>query len=181
MKIANMLIVLGMVLSFTGCIQPNYNPNNKAIMMLNGEAFRIPKGVTYYSHIYGNNKKDLANIKENRRLGLDCRIGDLVWLENSMDKRFKESLKGVHSAEVRRMIEPLKREAISTGKIGCARPLTDREYHHYSGQEREASANARAKRASNAANHASYMNYRAATAPKTVNMQHSGYVNVYRP
>ncbi len=188
--IIKMAIAMGIVFLFSGCTQPNYNPNNKGIMMLDGEAFRIPRGVTYNSKRYGNDQTSLAVIKQNRRLGLDCRVGDLGWVENSTRKRYSESVAGlrVDSAEGRRIVEPLKREAISNGKMGCAHPLSDREYHYYRGKESESSANQRAA-----------LNYQAATAPRTVhhsgyvnqnvnvsgtlnqNVRHSGYVNVYAP
>ena len=177
--IIKMAIAMGIVFLFSGCTQPKFNPNNKGIMMLDGKTFRIPRGVSYNAKRYGNDQKSLAVIKQNRRLGLDCRVGDLGWLEKSISKRAGQMTKGlrIDTTEGRRIMEPLKREAISTGKMGCAHPLTDREYHYYSGQEREAAANARAKSASNTAAYSSYMNYRAATAPKTVNVQHSGYMN----
>jgi hypothetical protein len=41
----------------------------------------------------------------------------------------------------------------------------------------EASANARANAANRAVTNAANTNYMAATTPKTVNVQHSGYVN----
>lgn len=176
MKRLGMIIGIGITLVlFTGCGQPQFNPNYMNIVMVEGDAFRVPKGSIVNRKKYYNTPNIVASVEQNRRLGLDCKIGDLGWSEYSTRMKFQEATKGLptNSPEGFKRIENLKREAINSGKMGCAHPLTDREYDFYRSQEMDASANARADSNSRAA----AANMIAASTPQTVNVNHSGYVN----
>ena len=173
MKTKAVIAIIGTLFLFTGCIQPGFNPNTKRIVFVDGKPFRIPYGAYTNRSPYYNKTRDVAVIRHNNSLGLNCKIGYLGWVEAGIAKKITNATQGLDKNNVElnlKYIEPMKREAIRNGKLGCAHPLSKQEYHYYRGQEMEASANARA-------NSIAYSNYMAATAPRTVNVQHSGYIN----
>lgn len=195
--------IIGMsvgIILLVGCAQPQFNPNDKRIVMVEGKAFRVPKhGIIYNNMAYSKNRKmDVELIKLNRKLGLNCNYGDLNW----MTKEVSDTYSKAYRANDMKMVESIKIEAIRSGKIGCVRPLSNQEYDFYRGQEmqqvadRRAAADRRTAYYAAAANErAARKNLQAAQTAKDVNVnvsgtvdhnvQHSGTVNhnvnVYTP
>lgn len=174
--IIKIVAIIGMALFFTGCAQPSFNPNIKHIVYVDGKPFRVPTYDTFYrKHTYNKNLEvDKKILNFYRQNGFICKEGDLLWAKNSVIEKVMKNFKSTGNRKKGYVIIS---SASKVGKAGCASPLSNQEYQFYRGKEMEASANARAKAASDAAAYTSYMNYMAATAPKTVNVQHSGYIN----
>jgi len=132
MKKLGIVIGAGIVL-LTGCGQPEFSPNKMKVVMVEEEAFRIPQEAIYNKRRYYNAPNIVASVKQNNRLGLNCKIGDLGWVEYSTREKFVQAKKELptNSIEGWEAVESLKREAIRTGKMGCAHPLTNKEYDFY--------------------------------------------------
>ncbi len=150
------------VVLFMGCTNPSFNPNVKKVVFVDGKPFRVPVGANNISHAYTSSSTDKEKLLVYKKNGLICRIGDILWIENYTAKEgvktYKKSGKIAGFAYIA--------QAAKQGKAGCTRSISNQEYSFYRGKEMEASANTRAR-----------ANLAAAMTPKTVNVQHSGYVN----
>jgi len=168
------LIIAVSVLVFFGCsepqLEPTFNPNDKSIIMEGGEYFRVPNETNYYTMKTTN--LDSINFYKNN--GFICNKNDLLWVELTSYKR----LSTVRRLDIfdRFVITMWKKD-----KIGCAHPLTEKEYRFYRSQEIENQANRRTAIQSNIA----YMNaynsnmnaYFSRRHPQTVNVNLKGAIN----
>ncbi len=182
MKTVIKIAITVVTLFFVGCAQPkpNFNPNNKMIVFVEGKPFGIPAGADYSRGLISD-----KSLKLFQGMGASyCQKGDITWEANGVVKDIEAAMKKNNKSEGK----AIYRKAISEGKVGCTSPLSNQEYNYYRGKEMEQSANARANAANRAANaranaanrattNAANANLIASTMPKTVNVQHSGYMN----
>ncbi len=163
MKKSVIAIAIGAsMLLFTGCANPSFNPSYKQIVMVEGKPFRVPVGANNTSHTFSASAESKEKRKVYNTYGMNCKVGDILWMENYTSKQASNAYKKDGKIAGYAHVGQASRE----GKAGCTRPISNQEYDFYRSKEMEASANARAR-----------ANYVAATTPKTVNVQHSGYVN----
>ena len=140
MRIKNIVKVvtgIGLAVLLSGCVQPQvpYNPANKGIVFLDGKPYRVPYGTKY------------VLLKNNPKI---CKKGEVLWIEENLFK----SKELYENRSDQYWIDFIKKEH-QKGRIGCEKPLTDKEYHYYLNQQNQQAANARAM-----------VYYNAATAPK---------------
>lgn len=152
--IAKIATITGVALLFVGCTQPDFNPANKALVFKNGKPYRVPYNTGYGNTIDNRNDLNYYTSKGAR----DCRIGDVVWINFDRNKRV------TNDAEAGLAFAKAGKE----GRLGCAHPLTQREYQFYLNQQNQQAANNRAQ-----------MNYDAQTAPRTHNVNYTGTVYHY--
>lgn len=159
-------LVIGFVgiLFLGGCVNPSFNPVNKHIVFVDGKPFRVPNGSSATPHRYSRSAIDQERIKIYNQYGMNCNIGDILWMENHT------ALKAKKEYQTKGKIAGYNYVGIAfrQGKSGCVKPLTPQEFQYYRQKEQEATALAIAQ-----------SNIVAATAPKTVdvNVNHSGYIN----
>ena len=122
MAISSLALVL-----FIGCSsdQPTFNPNNKGIVIVEGKPYRVPLEANYSTQPF-RSSNDKGVIK-GRQAGLDCRKGDISWISFNVQKAAQEAAgKGdVNLAASIVLAAPRK------GQIGCAHPLSKKEYEYY--------------------------------------------------
>jgi len=170
MSSKKLLYGLGIFLIISGCSQPGFNPNNQTITFVDGKPYRVPIASTVSPHAFTQSKHDQIRLKANRNRGLDCRVGDVVWMEPSVLLKFADILKLQGKQVAIQFIDNAARE----GKVGCSHPMSDKEFKYYSQQFSQRDAQMAAKQALIIKNMQN-------TIPKTynVNVQHSGYINVH--
>ena len=161
-----LILGVGFVSFIVGCGEPAFNPNIQNIVFVDGEPFRIPAGSRSTPHTYTNAILDQEKMAAYRKNGLDCRIGDILWMENSVAT---EGVKIMNSGDEERAYAFVALAA-KDGKSGCAHPLSNREYDYYKEKESERSARAYAARVAIAKNIGN-------STPKTYNVIHSGSIN----
>jgi len=156
------IIGMGCLLLVLGCSsnQPktksSFNPARKGIVFVQGKAYRVPHGSNFDNSPMG--KDSVLTLKHvYHKHGVPCKIGDLGWRERTLDAEFRR----YSAQEDWDKAEKVLVATVRSGKIGCAHPLSDKEYEFYRSKEIQAS------------------NYLAATAPRNynVNVTHTGYIN----
>lgn len=133
-----------------------FNPNYKRIVFVSGKPYNIPYGTGYYKV---DDKATVSTMKFN---GGDCKIGDAHWTESKALSEWEKDNKAGKIGDQNDRFRVL----IGANKMGCVPLLSNREYQFYKQKESERSARSVAR-----------MNYLKETAPRTVNVEHSGYVN----
>jgi len=162
MKVKIIILIGISLLLFEGCANPAFNANDKKIVFVEGEPFRIPKLASHTPTRYTYSAEDNKKRDEYRKGGLNCKIGDVLWADRYTAQ---EGAKIVMSSGKEQGYAFMAQKS-HEGLVGCTSPISNREYNFYRGKEMESSANARAR-----------SNLAASMMPKTVNVQHSGYVN----
>lgn len=168
MKTLKLILGASFVFFIVGCGEPAFNPNIQNIVFVDGEPFRIPAGSSNTPHTFTNTTLDQEKMAAYRKNGLDCRIGDILWIENSVGA---EGVKIMNSGDKERAYAFVALAA-KDGKSGCAHPLSNREYDYYKEKESERSAREYAARM------AIVKNMRESRAKTyNVNVNHSGSIN----
>ena len=112
---------------FIGCSsnQPTFNPNNKGIVIVEGKPYRVPLEANYSTQSFKSSND--KGVVKGRQAGLDCRKGDISWISSNVQKAAQEAVgKGdVNLAASIVLAAPRK------GQIGCAHPLSKKEYEYY--------------------------------------------------
>ncbi len=112
---------------FTGCAddQPSFNSNNKGIVFVEGKSYRVPLEANYSTQPFKSSND--KGVLKGRQAGLDCRKGDISWISSDMQMAAQEAAaKGdINLASSIIMAAPRK------GQIGCAHPLSKKEYEYY--------------------------------------------------
>ena len=133
MKKIGLLIGTGPII-LTGCVQPQFNPNKKQIIFIEGKPFRVPYSTSNIGYRYTNSAEDKERIETYKKEGLICRVGDVLWVENSTAKKGLEIMSSKGKLEAYTYIGKMARE----GKSGCVHSMSSQEYSHYRGKEMEA-------------------------------------------
>ncbi len=125
------MLMSGFVLLITGCTsnQPSFNPNNKGIVFVEGKPYRVPLEASYSTQAFkSENDKGVVKL---RQAGLDCRKGDISWISSEMRADAQEAAaKGDVS-----LASSIVIAAPRKGQIGCAHPLSKKEYEYYKGKQ----------------------------------------------
>ena len=126
------------------------------IVFVQGKAYRVPYGASFDHHSMG---KDSAVILQHlyHNNGVPCKIGDLAWQEKTLGAAFHKYT----SAKDWDNVDKVWLTMVKSGKVGCANPLSNKEYEFYRSKEIQAS------------------NYATATASQNINVNvtHEGYIN----
>ena len=116
------LIVLsiGSLLVFSGCVEPGFNANNKMMVFVEGEPYFVPKNANHMSKAMNT-----EDVKEINKMGLNCKKGDIVWvayIAKSLLIKYGRSTGEIKRAYVK---------AHKKGLTGCTSPLSDQEYRSH--------------------------------------------------
>lgn len=113
------LIVLGIgsLLLFSGCVEPGFNANNKMMVFVEGEPYFVPKNANHMSKAM-----NIEDVKEINAMGLNCRKGDIVWVAYTAKSLLIKY--GRSTGEIKRAYVKAQKK----GLTGCASPLSDQEY-----------------------------------------------------
>ena len=126
MTVSGLALVL-----FIGCSsdQPSFNPNNKGIVIVEGKPYRVPLEANYSTQSF-KSENDRGVVK-GRKAGIDCRKGDISWISSNVQKAAQEAAAegDVNLAASIVLAAPKK------GQIGCAHPLSKKEYEYYRGKQ----------------------------------------------
>ena len=112
-------------LLFIGCTsnQPSFDLNNKEIKTVDGKHYSVPYGTSTSS--YAVNSKVIKRFQE---FGVsDCQDGDITWEDQKTADAINAVMRNGNKSEG----IAIYRKAASEGKIGCASPLSDKEYQAY--------------------------------------------------
>ncbi len=128
MKKLKLLLASGFVsLLFIGCAsdQPSFTPTNKGIVVVAGNVYLVPLKADYSLDPFKSDN-DKGVIK-GRQAGLDCRKGDISWISSEVKKSVQEAkLDGDVN-----LAASIVMEAPRKGYIGCAHPLSRKEFEEY--------------------------------------------------
>ncbi len=116
-----MLASLGSLL-FIGCTsnQPSFDPSNKEIKTVDGKHYMVPAGASASSYAVSSKV-----IKRYQEFGVsDCQDGDITWEDQETADAINAVMRNGNKSEGL----AIYRKAASEGKIGCASPLSDKEY-----------------------------------------------------
>ena len=116
------LIVLsiGSLLVFSGCVEPGFDANNKMMVFVEGEPYSVPKNANHMAK-----PMNTEDVKEINKMGLNCKKGDIVWVAYTAKSLLVEH--GRSSGEVKLAYV----NAHKKGLTGCASPLSDKEYRSH--------------------------------------------------
>jgi len=126
MKKLNIMLVasLGSLL-FIGCTsnQPSFDPSNKEIKTVDGKHYSVPYGTSTSSYAVSSKV-----IKRFQEFGVsDCQDGDITWEDQKTADAINAVMRNGNKSEG----ITIYHKAASEGKIGCASPLSDKEYQAY--------------------------------------------------
>ena len=173
------LASLGLLIFLSGCAgtQPQFNSTNKGVLFLNSKPYAIPYGASYML-LRSNDEFSKNMMSILRSAGKKCRYGkSLIWMSPKFKEYMGEQIKKINrevnkgkmtKEQGLKVIKNTYLQAVSRGLFGCSNPLSDREYKYYMNMMNQQAANARA---------AAY--YQANTAPKYVNVNHTGFINYF--
>ena len=116
-----MIASLGSLL-FIGCTsnQPSFDPSNKEIKTVDGKHYMVPAGASASSYAVSSKV-----IKRYQEFGVsDCQDGDITWEDQETADAINAVMRNGNKSEGL----AIYRKAASEGKIGCASPLSDKEY-----------------------------------------------------
>lgn len=109
--IINLSLTFGFLIILAGCA---FNPSNRGVFFLNGEAYYIPYGAKY-RYIDSNLAEGLKSI------GIYCPVGQVLWLEASIDPN------SITNDQLHDMF--------SQNLAGCSNPLNQAELSYIQHQE----------------------------------------------
>ena len=125
-------LLAGAILSLLmiGCVPtqptaPAFNPNNKSIVFVESKPFAIPRGAI-------SRNTTLRKVTK----GTGCRIGDVSWMSPLTHKKLSE-------ATTKKEQYTAYTNAQKSGQLGCARPLSNKEYQYRLNQQNQRNANQR--------------------------------------
>ncbi len=124
-KLKFIMVVSLASLLFIGCTsnQPSFDLNNKEIKTVDGKHYSVPYGTSTSS--YAVNSKVIKRFQE---FGVsDCQDGDITWEDQKTADAINAVMRNGNKSEG----IAIYRKAASEGKIGCASPLSDKEYQAY--------------------------------------------------
>jgi len=165
------------------CGQPSFNRNSTSIKFVEGKPYSIPRGAYYGLVTKGQSEENARLLKHTNPEALHivkaplCREGEVRWVAKKEYIRGMElAAKAVKTHAYNAFFKD-QYNSYQAGKAGCAKPLNQQEYEYRLNQQNgELNRRAAAKRTSSQ----NLANTAAAMAPKTVNVNHSGSVDVYR-
>ncbi len=113
------LIVLsiGSLLVFSGCVEPGFDAKNKMMVFVEGEPYSVPKNANHMAK-----PMNTEDVKEINKMGLNCKKGDIVWVAYTAKSLLIEH--GRSNGEIKLAYV----NAYKKGLTGCASPLSDQEY-----------------------------------------------------
>ncbi len=128
MKKLKLLLASGFVsLLFIGCAsdQLSFDPNNKGIIVVAGNPYMVPLEANYSLEPFKSDND--RGVVKGRQSGLDCRKGDIAWISSEVQKAAQEArLDGDVNRAASIVIEAPRK-----GQIGCAHPLSRKEFEDY--------------------------------------------------
>ena len=123
MKKLNIMLAAGLgSLLFMGCTsnQPSFDPSNKEIKTVDGKHYMVPAGASVSSYAV-----DGKVIKRFQEFGVsDCQEGDITWEDQKIADEINDVMRNGQKSEG----ITIYKKAATEGKIGCASPLSDKEY-----------------------------------------------------
>jgi len=125
MAVSGLALVL-----FNGCSsnQPTFNPNNKGIVIVEGKPYRVPLEANYSTQPFKSSNE--RGVVKGRQAGLDCRKGDISWISSNVQKAAQEAAEKGDITLAASIVLTAPRK----GQIGCAHPLSKKEYEYYRGK-----------------------------------------------
>ncbi len=108
---------------FIGCTnnQPSFNSSNKEIKTVDGKHYSVPYGTSTSS--YAVNSEVIKSYKEEFGVS-DCKDGDITWEDQKIADAINDVMRNGKKSEG----IAIYKKAASEGRIGCASPLSDKEY-----------------------------------------------------
>jgi hypothetical protein len=122
MRRMKFMMSAGFALLLMGCSnnQPSFDPSNKEMKTVDGKHYMVPAGASASSYAV-----DSKVIKRYQEFGVnDCQDGDITWEDQKTADAINEVMRSGKKSEGIAIYE----KAASEGKIGCASPLSDKEY-----------------------------------------------------
>lgn len=121
------LIVLsiGSLLVFSGCVEPGFNANNKMMVFVEGEPYMVPRNANHM--LKAMNTED---VKELNKMGLNCKKSDVLWVAYAAKSLLIEH--GRSPGEIKLAYVNAQKK----GLTGCASPLSDQEYKDHLNQRK---------------------------------------------
>ncbi len=114
-----------------GCAdnQPSFDPNNKGFIVVDGNVYRVPLEANYNAQAFKSDTD--KGVVKGRESGLDCKKGDVFWISTKAQKAVYEAkLDGDVNLAASLVLEaPRKRQ------VGCAHPLTRKEFEYYKNKQ----------------------------------------------
>ncbi len=132
-KIKLILVSVFTSLLLIGCTggQPTFNPNNNGLVVVEGRTYLVPLEAHYTARVF-RSKNDEGVLKL-RQAGLDCRKGDISWISAEVQQSAQEArLDGDLNRAASIIIEAPRK-----GQIGCAHPLSKKEYEYYREKQKD--------------------------------------------
>jgi len=112
----------GLALLLIGCTnnQPSFDPGKKEIKTVDGKHYMVPTGASASSYAVSSKV-----IKRYQEFGVsDCQDGDITWEDQKTADAINEVMRNGKKSEG----IAIYKKAATEGKIGCASPLSDKEY-----------------------------------------------------
>ena len=111
-SIINFSFIFGILTILIGCA--SFNPSNRGVFFLNGEAYYIP-----YNSMYNYVDSNLAEYLKS--IGINCSAGQVLWIEASID---------VYS-----LTDDKARDMFSKNLAECLNPLSQAELNYIQHRE----------------------------------------------
>ena len=112
-----LVLSMGSLLVFSGCVEPDFNANNRMMVFVEGEPYIVPKNANHM--LKAMNAED---VKEMNNMGLNCKKGDILWVAYTAKSLLIEH--GRKTGEIKLAYAKAQKK----GLTGCASPLSDQEY-----------------------------------------------------
>lgn len=122
MRELKFMLGTGLVLLLIGCTnnQPLPDQNKKELKTIDGKHYMVPVGATASS--YAVNSKVIKRYQE---FGVsNCNEGDVTWEDYQTANAVNDVMRNGKKEEG----IAIYKKAASEGRIGCASPLSDKEY-----------------------------------------------------
>ena len=121
-KTMKFILAVGLILLFVGCTnnQPSPDLSKRVIKTIGEKHYSIPEGTTS-----SNYAVDSKVIKRYQEFGVsDCKEGDATW----EDQQTADAINSVMRNGKKYEGIAIYKKAAAEGRIGCASPLSDKEY-----------------------------------------------------
>ena len=179
------VLTSGVALFLVGC-GAAYSPNVRSVTFSGGKPYYTPRGAYYGLVTHNTNLIDNKHLKVNTTKtspqiyqiikGGMCRVGEVRWVEKKTQEKLLELAGKVNktkSATDWDAYYTFRYQAFRSGKAGCSKTLNQQEYQYRLNQQNQSAANRRVASQNSALTTAALM-------PKTVNVNHSGSIDVYK-